>query len=100
MPPTVSFDPLNRELRSCWPFFADRNEPTEPVDIHWIDDIDTVKITPGMRLGQWIFSSPSTPPIDLIAPAGCSGTVSGRNQGVAFHLLRNSPSQVLLVLHR
>jgi hypothetical protein len=100
MQPTVSFDPLNRELRSCWPFFADRNDPTAPVDIKWIDGIDTVTITAQMVLGQWIFSSPTTPPIDIIAPHGCSGTVSGRNQGVAFHLLQSPPSQVLLVLKR
>jgi hypothetical protein len=98
--PTVSYDPVNLELRSSWIFFADRTDPTAPVDIHWIANIDQVLIQPGMVLGQWIFSSPVTPPLDIVAPEGCAGRISRRNQGIMFNRLKNPPSQVLFVLER
>jgi hypothetical protein len=94
--PTVSFDPLNRELRSNWTFFA---AGVSPISIQWIDGIDGAAVTPGMVLGQWLFPTAETPPLDLVAPDGCQGTVVDRNSGVAFDQLRSSPSQVLLLLN-
>jgi hypothetical protein len=97
---SVTYDPENLELRSCWPFFADWSAPTAPVNIQWIANIDTIAITPGMVVGQWIFSSPASPPLDIVAPAGCDGFISARNHGIAFNLLQSPPSQVLFVLKR
>jgi hypothetical protein len=89
--PSVTFDALNRELRSVVAFFAARTPDT----LQWTVR-SHVLIAPGTQLGVWLWSDGTQ--TAFVAPPGCSGYLADISDRVNCPLLGSSPSQFLLIL--
>lgn len=88
----VVFDPNNGELRNDVAFF--QRFGSCPDDIRWhVTPGDRVR--PGDALGRFVW--PDEPShADIIAPPGCSGTITVVHRSVVCRFLGRSPAQVLL----
>lgn len=88
--PSVTFDPLTRELSSVPAFFSVRL----PDGLRWTIEGHEA-ITPGATIGYWHWEDGTESKIG--APDGCSGFLVDVNDRVRFDLM-DVQSQELLVL--
>lgn len=93
--PSVTFDTLNRELRSVWPFFA--QVPIRPTRVEWAVKVGE-SVAPGAVLGRWLWPQDVHHNPNIVAPPGCAGAVQAFNDKLEENSLNEAPSQVLFWL--
>ena len=95
--PMVTYDPINRELRTVPDFFAARNTSMELLS--WCEGIKKgAKIKENVPLAD-IFWDDGTSEV-LTAPPGCAGVIESTNRRILYENLHKSPSQWLLRIRK
>lgn len=88
----VVYEAGNRILRTVQEYFVQCDRAV--IQIKWQPGIDAGRhVAPGQLLARIVWDG--LPDEDMLAPAGCDGTIAWINQNIAYDLLHLAPIDLL-----
>jgi len=87
-PSPVVYEAGNRILRTVQEYFAQRGRAV--IQIQWQPGIDVGgRVAPGQLLARIVWDG--LPDEDMLAPAGCAGTIAWIDKNICYELLQLVP---------